>query len=136
MNLAGMDLFKLLAHKMSWLSYRQKVLSNNIAHADTPDHKVFDIAPFSYAEALGKGGFQLAQPHTATNPEATAGLAGGVSTFRNGKKPRYNVDIGNGIILEEELLKVSETQIHYSEMINLYRRHVDLLKTAIGRSNG
>jgi len=136
MNLAGMDLFKLLSKKMSWLTYRQKVLSNNISHADTPNHKVFDVAPFSYAEALGKGGVTLRQPVGARPVDSHANLTGGADSFRNGKKPRFNVDIGNGIILEEELLKVSETQIHYTEMINLYRRHVDLLRTAVGRSGG
>ena len=43
-------------------------------------------------------------------------------------------DVGNGINIEEELLKVSETQSRYIEMLNLYRRQYTLLRVAVGKT--
>jgi flagellar basal-body rod protein FlgB len=40
---------------------------------------------------------------------------------------------GNAVELETELQKVAETGMDYQTMSNLYRRNVEMLKTAIGR---
>ena len=40
---------------------------------------------------------------------------------------------GNAVVLEEELMKVSETQGAYNLATNLYRKHVKMLKMAIGQ---
>ena len=40
---------------------------------------------------------------------------------------------GNSVVLEEQLIKVSETQIQYSMLTNLYRKQADMLRMAIGR---
>jgi flagellar basal-body rod protein FlgB len=31
------------------------------------------------------------------------------------------------------MMKLSQTQADHSQLVNLYRKHVDMLKTAIGR---
>ena len=36
-------------------------------------------------------------------------------------------------VVEEQMMKLSQTQADYNQIINLYRKHVDMLKTAIGR---
>jgi flagellar basal-body rod protein FlgB len=36
-------LFQLISARMSWLSQRQAVLSQNIANADTPDYRPKDL---------------------------------------------------------------------------------------------
>jgi len=41
---------------------------------------------------------------------------------------------GNAVDLEGELRKVSETSMDYQAMVNLYRKHVSMLRTAIGRN--
>ena len=43
---------------------------------------------------------------------------------------------GNSVVLEEEMMKVSETVADYELMSNLYRKSVGLLKLAIGKSRG
>ncbi len=40
---------------------------------------------------------------------------------------------GNSVVLEEQLIKVSETQIQYSMLTNLYRKQADMIRMAIGR---
>jgi len=32
-------------------------------------------------------------------------------------------------------MKMGQTQADYNEMVNLYRKHLDMLKTAIGRGS-
>ena len=40
---------------------------------------------------------------------------------------------GNAVNIEEEMMKVSETQNSYRLATNLYRKHVAMIKAAIGR---
>ena len=40
---------------------------------------------------------------------------------------------GNAVVLEEQLMKVAETQGAYNLATNLYRKHVKMLKMAIGQ---
>jgi flagellar basal-body rod protein FlgB len=48
------------------------------------------------------------------------------------KKPYETAPAGNSVVLEEQMMKMSQTEADYNEMINLYKKHMDLLKTAIG----
>ena len=41
---------------------------------------------------------------------------------------------GNSVVVEEQMVKAAETQMDYQLVTNLYRKHVDMIKTAIGRS--
>jgi flagellar basal-body rod protein FlgB len=38
------------------------------------------------------------------------------------------------VVVEEQMIKVAETQMDYQLVTNLYRKHVDMIKTAIGRT--
>jgi len=40
---------------------------------------------------------------------------------------------GNGVVLEEQAMLVSATQVDYELMTRLYRKHVGMLRTALGR---
>ena len=46
-GLASPPLFDLLESKLGWIESRQRVLSQNIANADTPGYRTRDVAPFS-----------------------------------------------------------------------------------------
>jgi flagellar basal-body rod protein FlgB len=37
------------------------------------------------------------------------------------------------VVLEEQMMKLSQTQADYNMVVNLYTKNVDMLKTAIGR---
>ena len=41
---------------------------------------------------------------------------------------------GNGVNIEDQMLKVSSTANEYQMTVNLYRRHISMLKTVLGRS--
>jgi flagellar basal-body rod protein FlgB len=51
------------------------------------------------------------------------------------QRKRYEVaPDGNSVVVEEQVIKVAETQMDYQLITNLYRKHVDMIKTAIGRT--
>ena len=40
---------------------------------------------------------------------------------------------GNAVLLEQEMMKVAETQIQYELTTSLYKKNLGMLKTALGR---
>lgn len=134
MDLGKLPLFDLLTRRMSWLGQRQDVLAQNIANANTPDYTPQDLKPMGFGETLKR----LAP----VEPELTSALhlAGTVTRrpppFRaDEQRKRYEVaPDGNSVVIEEQMMKVAETQMDYQLITNLYRKHVDMIKTAIGRT--
>jgi flagellar basal-body rod protein FlgB len=133
-DLKKLPLFDLLTRRMTWLSQRQEVLAQNIANANTPDYTPQDLKPMPFAETMKR----LAP----VNPDRTSDLhlAGTVvrraQPFRDEEqRKRYEVaPDGNSVVIEEQMIKVAETQMDYQLITNLYRKHVDMIKTAIGRT--
>ena len=131
MDLSKIPLFEMLTRRMSWLSQRQEVLAHNIANADTPDFAARDLAPLDFRRSLRDAG-----PMTAARTHA-AHLGGGAKPqpLRDAaQRSRFDTSpSGNGVVLEEQLMKVAETQVDYQLVTNLYRKHVDMIKVALGR---
>ena len=45
MHMADIPLLSMLKDRMSWLSARQSVLSQNVANADSPGYTAHDLKP-------------------------------------------------------------------------------------------
>ena len=122
----------MLSRRMDWLGDRQRVLAQNIANANTPEYLPHDLRPLDF-------GAQLRGASARVELAATdaAHQAGRRSRPAHGEKPIRDEDVltlsGNAVELETEMQKVAETAMDYQLMTNLYRKHLDLLKTAIGR---
>lgn len=132
MDLGSFKLFGMLQRRMDWLGDRQRVLSQNVANADTPNYVSQDLKPLRFDQAMraaGPVGVGRTDPkHIAGHPPAS----------RHGESRAKSADAvtisGNAVDLEAELRKVSETNMDYQAMVNIYRKHISLLKTAIGRN--
>jgi flagellar basal-body rod protein FlgB len=117
---------------MDWLTTRQKVLAQNIANADTPNYQAKDLAPLDFAAMASAAGNKLKM-------ETTSGghIKAGLSTARSPKvfetQSTLTSPSGNGVIIEDELMKVSETQAEYELITRLYRKHMGMLRSALGR---
>ena len=59
MSIGDSAIFGMMSEKMSWLSQRQRVLSQNIANADTPDYKARDIAKLSFTDQMARQNMRL-----------------------------------------------------------------------------
>jgi len=133
MDLNNLPLFKAMAGRMSWLGDRQKVLAENVANADTPNYVSSDLKPASFADLVGKVSGGEALGMTRTNPAHLSGTA--IPRIYGAQKDRgieRTLD-GNGVSLEDQMMKVSETASDYQLITNLYRQNITMLKSALGR---
>ena len=133
MDLGGTGLFRLMKGKLDWLTERQQVLAQNIANSDTPHYRPSDLTGFSFDRALGQTR-QLAPTRTVVGHMAGALQAQGNDVQKD--RPRHNYEVapdGNSVFMEEQMTKVADTGMTYQLVTNLYRKHVGLMRTAIGR---
>lgn len=133
MDLGNVPLFALMGRRMSWLTQRQTVLAHNVSNADTPDFKPLDLTKESFRKMIdGTKSPTVTMRHTSASHIQPVHEP---DPFRKGKaKEFYETTLaGNSVVLEEQLMKVSETQGAYNLATNLYRKHVKMLKMAIGQ---
>ncbi|MEE8272751.1 MAG: flagellar basal body protein [Alphaproteobacteria bacterium] len=135
MDFSNLGLFRLISQRMDWLNQRQSVLAENIANSDTPDYRPNDLAPFK-THLAGAGGASLAPTTThAAHLGPAAGQGGAAATEPQGDV--YEVSpTGNEVVLEQQMLRVAETAMQHQLAINLYRKHVGMIRTALGRGRG
>lgn len=134
MDLSKLGVMKLMTRKMDYLGERQQVIAQNVANLNTPDYKPNDLKPFTFRRALTDAR-RLA-------PDATdaAHLAGTVADGTKNQKardrrPYETTPDGNAVVLEQQILKSAETTADYQTMLNLYKKQVMMIRTAI-RSGG
>ncbi|WP_448203221.1 flagellar basal body rod protein FlgB [Azospirillum sp. sgz302134] len=134
MDLGNLGLFKLMSRKMGWLTQRQEVLSQNIANANTPDYKGQDLKPFTFRDALSDSRRLQATATNAAHLSGTAGV-GGMDKQQRVRNPYETKPDGNNVILEEQMMKVGQAGMDYQTITNLYKKQVNMIKSAI-RSGG
>lgn len=134
MKMANMSLFRMARQQMDWLGDRQTVLAQNIANADTPNYRAKDLRAMSFEREL-----RDIKPVTMQSTSGTH-LQGTV------RKPDFRVEDlrardvyetnpnENGVALEEQMMKVSDTQMKYQLASNVYQKNMMMLRTAIGRN--
>ncbi len=132
MDLGNIPLFKAMMSRMSWLTERQQVLAQNVANADTPNFKASDLKPQSFRDMLSGASNRLTLAATQANhlPGQGAATAFRAVTDRNAELSPS----GNGVSIEDQMLKVSGTANEFQLTTSLYRRQVGMLKTVLGRT--
>jgi len=136
MTIDDMPLMAMIKQRMSWLSARQNVLAQNVANADTPGFTARDLKPVNFEDIL-KGTTQLggAQNGVAvTDPRHISLTQPGTPSFADYSAPDGDASSsGNSVSLEQEMIKVADTQAEYQAAGNLYAKAIDMMKLAIGR---
>ena len=135
MDLSKIPVLSALTRRMAWLARRQEVLAQNIANADTPGYKPFDIEPLDFKRLAQAAGRRVRV--SITNARHLVG-ASQRSEFKATRQTRtYETSpSGNAVVLEEQLFKVTQTVMDHRLMANLYSRHIKMIKIALGRPNG
>lgn len=144
MNLAEIPLFSMLRGRMGYLTERQKVIAENVANADTARFVPSDMKPFSFdarmesqrmAQAGGGGGMMAAtQAGHIAPPNARQGLG---SQYKTMKSPDSETTLnGNSVVLEDEMIKMSEARMNYDAAISFYQKSMNLLRMAARRPGG
>lgn len=133
MDLSKSPLFSLMGRRMSWLTQRQTILAHNISNADTPDFKPLDLTKESFRKMVS-GATQSTVKMEQTSASHIQPQRQPDEFRKDKSKETYETALaGNSVVLEEQLMKVSETQGAYNLATNLYRKHVKMLKMAIGQ---
>lgn len=137
MAMVDLPILSALKLKMSWHQGRQRVLAENVANADTPGFRARDLKTPDFAEIMARQSpARLAPARTQTGHVALrvpdgAGAAPGFERMRDGG---WEVTpSGNGVVLEEQMIKVADNQMDYQLATTLYTRSLGLLRTALGR---
>ncbi|MGF1611152.1 MAG: flagellar basal body rod protein FlgB [Kiloniellales bacterium] len=128
-----LSLFGAIGRKMAWLTQRQSVVAENIANADSPGYAPRDMKESAFARLLMRGPAPVTP--TATDRAHLPGTLGGRGGFKDEeqRRPYETAPDGNAVVIEEQLIKVAETQMDYQLMTNLYRKHLSMIRTALGR---
>ena len=131
-----LNIFGVIAKRMDWLGQRQRALGHNIANADTPDFAPLDLNEKQFGRLLAKR-LGPVEPR-ATHAKHMPGMAlrDGPARSERQREPYEASPTGNSVVLEEQLIKVAKTQGDFQLMTNLYRKHMDMFRTALRGPRG
>jgi flagellar basal-body rod protein FlgB len=145
MSTPSMDVFALAEKRLAWIDRRQDVLAQNIANANTPGYAARDIRSFGDVLAAQTRTEQARQQQTASSgtSQSIFDAVGSMATAlpqtsdpdaaSDRASPGRSPD-GNAVVLDDQLMKVAETDNAHQLAMNLYRKYAGLFKTALGRS--
>jgi len=133
MEIGGMPLLTALRDKMRWHQARQSVLAQNVANAETPGYRASDLKAFNFAEHLRESEFGEMST-AATNALHFSVSSGGADGFSLAANSEFEVTPnGNGVTLEDEMMKVASNQMDYQTATTLYQRSMRIMRLAFGR---
>ena len=132
MAITDLPLLAMLRTRMQWSQARQQLIAENVANADMPGFRPRDLAGLSFgpngrAAATGVGLAATAAGHIV--PAGSDGPGADSKRFK-GFEVRPS---GNGVNLEEEMMKAGDNQSDYQLAASLYQKSLDTLKIAIGK---
>src|SRR5512146_1620722 len=130
MNVGDMPLLALLKERMSWLSARQNVLAQNVANADTPGFTARDLKPINFEDFLHNvaPASGTLRGRSVTDPRHIPLSMPGNQDFTDVAAPDSEVQPGgNSVSLEQEMIRVADTQSEYQAASNLYAKAIDMM---------
>ncbi len=135
MELTDLPMFGLVRQRMSWLNQRQTVLSQNIANADTPKYLSHDLKKFDFRDVIRDNNpIRRGVTMAATKPGHITGISNRVTSpfdVKDRNRPYETAPDGNQIVLEEQMVKLNETQIKHNMMTELYRKQMRMFRTVM-----
>lgn len=139
MDLSGIPLFSMLQNKLGYLSERQKVIAQNVANASTPGFTPQDLKPFDQQPGLTEHGKAGVMAQVAQTDSGTA--LSGASAERKPDRPKTYASVaapdsettldGNQVVLEEQMMKMSEARADYEAAVGFYQKAMGLLHMAV-----
>lgn len=128
MNAAPTNLFDLVQQRLAWADRRQALLAQNIANADTPGYVPKDAA--SFAQTLVRA---TDLPLVRTAPNDLAGVPIPIAETR--QRPRQRSADGNAVSLDDQLIKVADTDTTQAMVTAIYRKYLAMFGEALGRTS-
>jgi flagellar basal-body rod protein FlgB len=146
MNIGDIPLFSMLRQRLGYLSERQQVIAENVANADTPGFVARDMKTFSFDAKLrgqaggGQTGGQAGALGMVQPAQTQAGHMSGLNTKRIGPAQAFGKAVkgadsettldGNAVVLEDQMIKMTETRMEYDAAIGFYQKSLSMLRMA------
>lgn len=141
MNFNKMPLFTLMTQRMNWLGKRQEVLAQNVANTDTPGYIPKDVKAQDFRHILSRQGSESPRVMPVRSLIVThpSHIQNTTRVFEpvvyEPRPPREDIKAsGNAVVLEDQLMQVGKTAMAYQLTTSLYKRTVNMIRIAIGRS--
>jgi flagellar basal-body rod protein FlgB len=132
MDMGQIPLFSLLTQRMQWLSARQALLAQNVANADTPNYIARDMTQVDFGKILANQNSATSISMTNVRHIPVSVRGGGAPYDQEDALGEGGTPTGNVVSLEQEMIKLSDTQIQYQTATNLYQKAVNMFRTALG----
>lgn len=132
MELDKLSLFSVIKRRLAWLGHRQEVLAQNIANSDTPRYKARDLKAFKFKDLVSNQSSNIRMVTTADSHLTGIPKRAIESKVETERRPMETSPNGNSVLLEEQMAKLSKTEISHRLTTNLYKKHLKMLKMAIG----
>ena len=132
MELDKLSLFSVIKGRLAWLGHRQEVLAQNIANSDTPRYKARDLKALKFKDLVSNQSSNIRMATTAGFHLTGIPKRAIESKVETERRPMETSPNGNSVVLEEQMAKLSETEISHRLTTELYKKHLNMLKMAIG----
>ena len=131
-SIGNIKFLSMMRGKLSWHQARQRVLAENVANADTPGYRARDIKIPEFQRQMklrqigGVGTSRTNAHHIDGKPFSS------MTSVRSNRVDGYEVTPeGNGVVLEEQMIKVTSNQLDYQAAASLYTKGLGLIRIAV-----
>lgn len=134
MGLMDMPVFSALTDKMRWHQTRQGLLAENVANAETPGYRGRDLKQYDFDDRIGRLASSSAVMTTVTQPMHFS-ASSGEGAFAAQRMANFEITPeGNGITLEDEMMKVTTNMMDYQAATSIYQKSIRILRVALGKN--
>jgi flagellar basal-body rod protein FlgB len=133
MDMAEIPIFAMLRGRLGYLAERQKVIAENVANANTAGFTPRDLKPFNFQSQVqqatsGAATQAVTQPGHMLAPHARRGTA---ASYRPVDAADSETTLnGNAVVLEEEMMKMTDARMNYDAAIGFYQKSMNLMRMA------
>jgi flagellar basal-body rod protein FlgB len=124
------QIFDLAEKRLAWTSERQSVLARNIANLSTPGFQAADLPNFQ--QVLGG---TLGVSPVRTNANHLEGTIDPGMHTRSKPETTARTADKNGVRLEEQLMKVADTETLHSTVTAIFKSYTNMFNIALGKAS-
>ena len=125
----NLSILRLASGLAAHASSRQRVIAENIAHADTPGYRARDVTEFG-ALLDDQPGFDARRTRPGHIPFGADpnGFVATEVTALGAESPN-----GNTVSLEDQMMRAAEVRQNHELALGVYRKSLDILRSSLGR---
>lgn len=139
MVIDDIPLLGMIRGRLGYLNQRQQVIAQNVANADTPGFIAKDLKPFSFhmrahapqVPAVGQSALPSLGPGAPNILKSAASSSSAGARWTSSSAPDSETTIdGNQVVLEEQMMKMTDARMNYDAAIGFYQKSLQLLRMA------